>query len=260
MRSIGTARLAQLALGVALVAAITATSPLAAPPAADPLAADPDVQGAIRLFSAWLEGQLLNRHLPGVAAGVVSDQQLVWAQGFGFANVEQRIPMTPSTKFRMASHSKLFTATAIMQLREDGKLRLDDPVSRHLPWFRIKPADAGDPDITIEELLTHSAGLPREAGAHWTTFEFPTREELRALMPERQAPFAPEMRWKYSNLGFSIAGLIVEALSGQTWADYVQQHIYDPLGMTSSSVDRNVPGLAVGYNRRMPDDTRKPTP
>src|SRR5262245_18463088 len=173
--------------------------------AADAVAADPDVQGAIRLFSAWMDGQLLNRHLPGVAVGVLSDQQLVWAHGFGLADVEHRVPMTPATKFRMASHSKLFTATAVMQLREDGKLRLDDPVSRHLPWFRVKPADDGDPEITIEELLTHSSGLPREAGSHWTTFEFPTREQLRALMSERQAAYAPEVRWKYSNLAYSIA-------------------------------------------------------
>ena len=85
-------------------------------------------------------------------------------------------------------------------------------------------------------------------------------EELKALVPERQAAFSPEVRWKYSNLAYSIAGQIVEAVSGQSWADYVQSNIYAPLGMTSSSVDKNVPGLAVGYNRRLPDDTRPPTP
>ncbi len=148
--------------------------------------------------------------------------------------------MTPQTKFRMASHSKLFTATAVMQLREQGKLRLDDPVSKYLPWFQVKTADSDDPPITIEELLTHSSGLPREAGSHWTTFEFPTTEQLRGLMAERQAPFSPEVRWKYSNLAFSIAGMVIEAVSGQKWADYVQQNIYKPLGMTSSSVDQNV--------------------
>ncbi len=168
--------------------------------------------------------------------------------------------MTPQTKFRMASHSKLFTATAVMQLREQGKLRLDDPVSKYLPWFQVKTAESDDPPITIEELLTHSSGLPREAGSHWTTFEFPTTEQLRALMAERQAPFSPEVRWKYSNLAFSIAGMVVETVSGQTWADYVQQHIYQPLDMTASSVDQNVSGLAVGYGRLMPDGTRAVNP
>lgn len=239
---------------------LNAQPAVAAMRAATDVTADADVQGAIRLFSAWLEGQVLYRHLPGVAVGVVADQHLVWAKGFGFADVAKNVPMTPQTKFRMASHSKLFTATAIMQLREAGKLRLDDPVSKHLPWFTVKPASDDDPEITIEELLTHSSGLPREASAHWTTFDFPTSAELKALMPARQAAFAPDVRWKYSNLAYSIAGLVVEAVSGQTWADYVQQHIYGPLGMTSSSVDRNVPGLAVGYNRRLPDDSRSATP
>jgi D-alanyl-D-alanine carboxypeptidase len=229
-----------------------------APAAAANVASDPDVLGAQRLFSAWLEGQILYRHLPGIAVGVVADQELIWATGFGFADTDKKVAMTPQTKFRMASHSKLFTATAIMQLRERGKLRLDDPVSKHLPWFQVKTADADDPPITIEELLTHSSGLPREAGSHWTTFEFPTTEQLRGLMAERQAPFSPEVRWRYS--AFSIAGMVIETVSGQKWADYVQQNIYTPLGMTASSVDRNVDGLAVGYGRLMPDGTRAVNP
>lgn len=215
-----------------------------------------EVKGAERLFTAWIEGQIAYRALPGIAVGVVADQELVWASGFGFADVAAKLPMTPQTKFRMASHSKLFTAAAIMQLREQGKLRLDDPVSKHLPWFKVKTAEADDPAITIEELLTHSSGLPREAAAHWTTYEFPTHAQLRNLTPDRQAAFPPEVRWKYSNLAYSIAGMVVEAVSGESWADYVKKHIYDPLGMSASSVDEKVPGLAVGYGRRMPDGSR----
>ena len=127
---------------------------------------DADVEAAKRLFSAWLEGQLSYRGLPGVVVGVVADQDLVWAQGFGFADIKAKRPMTPETKFRMASHSKLFTATAIMQLREQGKLGLDDPITKHLPWFRVKPADQDGGPITIEHLLTHSSGLPRDDGPH----------------------------------------------------------------------------------------------
>ena len=99
--------------------------------------ADPDVQGAIRLFSAWMDGQIKWRDLPGVAVGVVADQELVWAAGFGFADIATERVMARDTKFRMASHSKLFTATAIMQLREQG----NDPPRRPLcpstcPGFR----------------------------------------------------------------------------------------------------------------------------
>ena len=126
---------------------------------------DPEVQGQTRLFSAWLEGWIAYRGLPGVVVGVVADQELIWAQGFGLADLASGRPMTPQTKFRMASHSKLFTATAIMQLREQGRLRLDDPVSKYLPWFAVRPAAPDDPPITIEHLLTHSSGLPREASS-----------------------------------------------------------------------------------------------
>ena len=129
---------------------------------------DSDVQGAIRLFSAWMDGQMAYRGLPGVVVGVVADQELVWAQGFGFADIDANRPMALNTRFRMASHSKLFTATAIMQLREQGQVHLDDPVSEYLPWFQLPPAEPGDPPITIEHLLTHSSGLPRETRSHWT--------------------------------------------------------------------------------------------
>jgi CubicO group peptidase (beta-lactamase class C family) len=253
-------RLVALAVAAALALAASPAPARAQPQPPDRIAADADVQAAVRLFSAWLDGQILERNLPGVAVGVVADQRLVWAKGFGSADTGTRLPMTPQTKFRMASHSKLFTATAVMQLREEGRLRLDDPVSQHLPWFKVNPSAADDPLITIEELLTHSSGLPREAGAHWTTFDFPTVEQLRQLMPARQAPFAPEVRWKYSNLAYAVAGLVVEAKSGLTWAEYLQRHIFDPLGMSASSVDRNVEGLAVGYGRRRPDGTRAVNP
>lgn len=220
----------------------------------------PDVKGAERLFTSWIRGQMAYRGLPGIAAGVVQDQELVWAQGFGYADLETKSPVTPATKFRMASHSKLFTATAIMQLRDAGKVRLDDPVSKYLPWFQIKPAEPDDPPITIEELLTHSAGLPREAGSHWSTFEFPTADEVRGYVRERQAALSPEVRWKYSNLGFTIAGMVVEAVSGETFASYVEKHIFRPLGMKDSSLDRQVDGLATGYGRRMPDGSRQKMP
>jgi D-alanyl-D-alanine carboxypeptidase len=224
------------------------------------VADDAEVKGEERLFESWIQGQLTYRHLPGVAVGVVHDQQLVWAKGFGYADIKARTPMTPATLFRMASHSKLFTATSIMQLRDAGKIHLDDAVSNYLPWFHIQPASADDPAITIEELLTHNSGLPREAGAHWTELNFPDAAGIQTFIKDHSAPYSPEIRWKYSNLGFTIAGMVVEKVSGEKWAAYVQHHIFDPLGMTSSSVDRQVPGLATGYGKLMPDGSRAPMP
>jgi D-alanyl-D-alanine carboxypeptidase len=227
---------------------------------AEVAATHPDVLGAERIFETWIRAQLAYRGLPGVAVGVVSDQQLVWAKGFGFADVEAKTAMTPDTKFRMASHSKLFTATSIMELRDQGKVRLDDPVSKYLPWFKVKPAEPDDPPITIEELLTHSSGLSREAGSHWTDFRFPDAHEVQTYIETSQAIYSPQVRWKYSNLALTIAGLVVEAVSGEPYATYVQRHIFDPLGMTNSSVDKPVPGLSTGYGRRMPDGSRKRMP
>src|SRR5436190_23758447 len=249
---------------VAFAASVAATSTLLAQeaPRANTIsvASDPDVLGAQRLFSAWIEGQIAYRGLPGIAVGVVSDQELVWATGFGFADLNMKTPMTPTTKFRMASHSKLFTAIAIMQLREQGKLRLDDPVEKYLPWFKAKPAGDDDGQITVEQLLSHSSGMQREAGDHWTSFEFPTAEELRSQYSNRQSAFAPSVRWKYSNLAYSVAGMLIKEVSGASWADYVGTNIFQPLGMTASTVDKSVPGLTVPYGRRMPDGTREVLP
>ena len=243
---------------LASAAAVCLLSP--APSAAQSPAQDPEVQAQIGLFSAWLDGQIEIRGLPGVVVGVVAGDDLVWARGFGLADVAADRPMDTDTRFRMASHSKLFTATAIMQLREQGRLRLDDPVSEYLPWFTFQAAAPDDPPVTIEHLLTHSSGLPREAGPHWTEWEFPTADEIRALMPDREAPFSPEVRWKYSNLAYTIAGMVVEEVSGMSWADYLQANIFDPLGMTASSVDVPDPLMATGYGSRMPDGSREVIP
>ena len=252
-------------LSVAIALLMLAPVPLQAQPApqapdAAAIATNPDVLAAERLFSAWLEAQVAYRGLPGVAVGVVHDQQLVWSRGFGFANVEAKRPMTAQTRFRIASNSKLFAAIAIMQLRETGKLRLDDPVVKYLPWFTPKPAGPDDGPITIEQLLSHSSGLQREAGDHWSSFNFPTEAELIKLMPERQAAFPPQTRWKYSNLAFAVAGQVVEKITGQRWADYVQANIVKPLGMTSTSVDKPDPLLATPYAVRTPSGERRILP
>lgn len=231
-----------------------------APTAVADIASNPEVAAAERLFSAWLDAQIAYRGIPGVSVGVVYDQRLVWSKGFGFANVEQRLPMTAQTRFRIASNSKLFAAIAIMQLREAGKLRLDDPVVKYLPWFTPKPAGPDDGPITIEQLLSHSSGLQREAGDHWSSFNFPSEAELKTLMPARQAAFPPQTRWKYSNLAFAVAGQVVEKITGQRWADYVDAHIIKPLGMNGTSIDRPDPQLATPYAIRRANGERRVLP
>ena len=105
-----------------------------------PLAQRPEVAAAIAVLDAWVVATVASREQPGLSLGIVYDQDLIWAKGYGFADLAHKAPATPSTVYRIASISKLFTTTAIMQLRDAGKLQLDDPVTKYLPWFKIKNA------------------------------------------------------------------------------------------------------------------------
>ena len=222
----------------------------------------PLVADRIRLFEAWAESQMAYRGQPGLAIGIVHDQDLVWARGFGQADRERGIPATPETLFRIASITKTFTATAIMQLRDQGKLQLDDPVAKHLPSFAVRPREPGGHPITIRHLLMHVSGLPREADfPYWTTQQFPTREAILKALPDQEQFFQAETRWKYSNLAVTLAGEIVTSVSGEPWDRYVRQHILDPLGMTSTVTDAPadaLANLATAYGRRLPDLSRSP--
>ena len=229
------------------------------------LAAHPDVASNIALMEVWLKARLAyDKGSPGVAVAIVHDQEVVYAGGFGLADVESKTPVTADSIFRIASHSKLFTAIAVMQLRDQGKLSLDDPITRYLPWFQIQSDFADAPPITIRHLLTHTSGLPREAGsAYWQEFNSPTADEVRERLPGQRAALPTETRWKYSNLALGLAGEIVTAVSGQPYEQYVQQHILDPLKMTSTSAvfpDAHRKQLVTGYTRKLPGKAREPLP
>lgn len=228
------------------------------------LARKPGVASAIRLLEAWVESQMEYRGLPGVSIGVVHDQNLIWARGFGQADLLHATPAGAGTLYRIASITKVFTATALLQLRDAGRLRLDDPVEEHLAWFQIGRKQGHEDPITIRQLLTHTAGLPREAPfPYWTDNRFPTRDEVRNSIETQQTIHQPNSRWKYSNLAFTIAGELVSTISGESYADYMRRHILRPLGMRSTDVgvpERLRERLAVGYGRRMPDGTRAVRP
>lgn len=185
----------RLAFGAAILICVCALPLRAQTPApqanAASVAADPDVMGAERLFSAWIEGQIAYRGLPGVAVGVVSNQDLVWSKGFGFADIKSKTPMSAKTKFRMASNSKLFTAIAIMQLREQGKLGLDDPVVKYLPWFKPKPAGDDDGPITIEQLLSHSSGCSARPEIIGSRISFRQKMNYNVCSPTAKRLFLP---------------------------------------------------------------------
>ena len=228
------------------------------------LAEHPDVRAAIDVLEAWLEGRRMQLELPGAAMGIVHDQTLLWARGFGWADVDRRLPATPGTLYRIGSITKLFTATAILILRDAGKLGLDDPLTLHLPWFAMTSASSDAGAVTIRHLLTHTSGLPREAGfPYWTDYRFPTIDDIRARLPAQERPLPVESRWKYSNLGATLAGEVVAAVSGEPYPEFVRRHVLEPLQMSATHVATpppDDPRLAQGYARRLPGRPRARAP
>ena len=230
------------------------------------IADHPRVAQALELVRVWLDAQRAYEQIPGVSAGVVHDQQVVWSGGFGYADPVRRVAADARTIYSICSISKLFTSIGIMQLRDAGKLRLDDPVARHLSWFRIKrPTDA--PEITIEGILTHAAGLPRESDhPYWTgpEFAFPTREQIIERIANQEILYPAETYFQYSNLGLTLAGEVVAAASGQPYDDYIRRNVLDPLGLRSTTTEmpeRERGGrLAVGYSAITREGNRVPVP
>jgi CubicO group peptidase (beta-lactamase class C family) len=222
------------------------------------------VKEALVLVKSWLNAQQAYEEIPGMSAAIVYDQELVWSGGFGEANPESGIVTSAETIHSICSISKLFTSISIMQLKENGKLRLDDPISRHLTWFKdLEQQFDGAPEITIEGILTHSAGLPRESDhGYWTgDFKFPAKEAIIAGLKNQETLYEPWQYFQYSNLGLTLAGQIVEQVSGMKYEEYVQQNILEPLGLSNTRPympqDMHGKELAIGYTAMTREGSRE---
>jgi CubicO group peptidase (beta-lactamase class C family) len=187
-----------------------------------------------------LQARMKHYQVPGSVFALVKDGRLVFAKGYGVADIETKTPVDPAhTLVRAYSVSKSFTATAVMQLVEGGKLSLTENVNTYLELFKVS-ATFPEP-ITLAHLLTHTSGIFDEKGdagnavllARGKLRTMSLGEWLKAYLPPRKKPVGAGV--EYSNFGFSLAGYIVEIVSGQPYAEYMQQHVLDPLGMTQSS-------------------------
>ena len=214
---------------------ITAFPARAAEPA---LSDDPRVASALEFARAWLDAERAYEQVPGVSAAIVHDQSVLWSGGLGVADAASGRRAAPDTIYSICSISKLFTSIAVMQLRDAGALRLDDSVRSRLPWFAMKPGGADGTEITIEGLLTHASGIPRETDLpYWTgpEFSFPTHEQIVERVARQTALYPSEQYFQYSNLGLTLAGEIVSSVSGINYADYVKKNILDPLKLASTT-------------------------
>lgn len=246
-------RVAALALAV-VAAAVTVAGPAARPASAATTGCQPVTADAVaQLFDQTVPGRLIQDRIPGLTVSVVSGGKTVFAKGYGLADTQRQTPMSASGSLvRIASITKLFTWTAVMQQVEAGRLDLNTDVNRYLKTFRI-PATYAQP-VTLQHLMDHTSGFEDRiigTAARSAQDVAPLGEYLAANVPARIRP-AGEVS-AYSNYGAALAGYIVAEVSGEPYEQYIQRHLLDPLGMTQSTAAEPVPaalagGLAHSYN------------
>ena len=200
----------------------------------------------------FVNAYLAKKNVPGVAVMVRANGMLVRSKGYGFANLEHRVPVTEKTVFQSGSVGKQFTAMLVLTLVEEKKLALDDPLSKYLDV----PAEW--PAITLRHLLTHTSGL----GDYPEDFSLQrdySEDDLWKVIRAQKLAFAPGSQWSYSNLGYVTLGIVVHKVSGKFYGDLLQERIFTPLGMKSARIINEadiIPNRAAGYVLR-PDPADK---
>jgi len=210
------------------------------------------LEPALDYIPQWLEYQLRDTEQPGCVIAIVHKGRLVLERAFGYADIVSREPLSPRHRFRVASHSKSFTAAGIMKLREEGKLGLDDRIGRYVEGLHPEIAAA-----TIAQLLSHGAGIARDGtdGGQWQDRR-PFLSEAELLADLAAAPvIEANTRFKYSNHGYGLAGLVIEAVTGQPYRTWIKRAIIEPAGLDETEPDtplpRDVP-LARGHSGKLP--------
>jgi CubicO group peptidase (beta-lactamase class C family)/D-alanyl-D-alanine dipeptidase len=193
-----------------------------------------DHAAVIEALSAVIRDEVEQKQIPAFSFALVEGDRLVWAEGFGFRDAEKTQPATADTIYRVGSISKLFTALAIMQMAEAGKLDIDAPLQDYLPEFHVE--NPHDIPLTLRQMMSHQSGLVRESpvGNYFDPTE-PTLEETIASLQTTSLVYAPQTRTKYSNAAIAVVGGALEKVAGQSHPEFVQSRLLDPLDMTHSS-------------------------
>jgi CubicO group peptidase (beta-lactamase class C family) len=214
------------------------------------LAATAQAEGLTTKFEEYMNACAKVNQFSG-AVLVSKESETLFAKGYGFANAEHQVPNTPKTKFRLGSITKQFTAMAILILREQGKLKVEDPVGKYL-----HDAAKAWEGVTIRHLLTHTGGVPSytEAPDYRKKMTMPeTVASMIARFRDKPLDFKPGEKFHYSNSGYFLLGAVIEKVSGKSYEAFLKEAIFDPLGMNDTGYDHLaalLPGRASGYNRR----------
>jgi len=192
----------------------------------------------------YIRAEMQKRHIPGLALLVAREGKIVRAQGYGFSNLELQVPVKPETIFQSGSIGKQFTATAVMMLVEEGKVALDDPLTKYFPG-----APPAWNQVTVRNLLSHTGGF----GDYPDNFDFRrdyTEDNLLKIVEGIPLAYPPGTKYDYSNLGFLTLGILIHRVSGEFYGDFLQERIFRPLGMTTTRVISEadiIPNRAAGY-------------
>jgi len=195
------------------------------------------------LVDEYLRSEMKSRQIPGLALLVIRDGKIVKAQGYGLANVELQVPVKPETVFQSGSVGKQFTATAVMMLVEEGKVSLEDPLTKFFP-----DAPPAWKSVSVRHLLSHTGGF----GDYPKNFDFHhdrTEDEMLKLVESQPLAFPPGSKWEYSNLGYLTLGVLIHRVTGQFYGDFLHERIFAPLGMNTRIISEPdiIPNRAAGY-------------
>lgn len=194
--------------------------------------------------SEYVNAELQRQHIPGLSLLIAKEGKIVFSEGFGLANVELQVSAKPETIYQSGSVGKQFTATAVMMLVAEGKVGLDDPLTK---YFKDAPTTWNN--VTVRELLSHTAGF----GDYPEKFDFRkdwTEDELLKLVEGIPLAYTPGTKWAYSNLGFLTLGILIHRVAGEFYGDFLEQRIFRPLDMKSTRIISEadiVPNRAAGY-------------
>ena len=225
-------KLAHILIATTTCAVLTACAGL--PPRPANIARN-DYEPAKQYLSAAIKQDMAKHDVKGLSIALIDDQKVVWAEGFGYADVVNKVPATADTIYRIGSISKVFTATEVMRLAERNKVNLDEPVTTYVPEFSIRNRFADSKPITLRALLAHHSGLPSDVlKGMWVDHPVSLAEYVTALREESLAS-PPQSLYKYSNIDFSLLGKVIENVEHQEFSSAMQQSLLMPLGMADSS-------------------------